>query len=418
MDKWKLYLKLLIFIVFSALSIGIEFYYRNHLNEYSLTWIKEIQTNSSKSLLGFFKIISEFGSQGLLIPLIVLTYLLFPLNKAYLFLNVTILALVIDSIMKITYGNPRPFWIDSTLFKACDGGFGNPSGHAYVSSASYLTLGHILTDYDFFKKRIYIRVVVYILFIGLTITILLSRLFLGFHSINQILYGSLLGSSLYFLFTHIFQLHTMNGEVFFSLFSDKIMIIFIAGFQIILFAISLLVFFLVPNDTSAYEENLNKLCPNLNLYRKFNNDGLYGCLTLLGLIGAHYGILSMLNFLKKRDIKNLDAILEWNKTKWIFRLYILGLMICFASPLIMMLVISGKADLTIIFIFKVGLPYLIACFGIYGMNVYFCIRIKIANPMLNDLVTVNSFGESNLKRGDLEENNVILPVNNIKINKK
>lgn len=417
MDKWKLYLKLVFFIVFSAASIGIEFYFRKRLFDYSITWIKEQQANSSETTMSFFKFITEFGSQGLLIPIIVLTYLFLSLNKAYLFLNITILALSIDCIMKMIYGEPRPFWIETSLYKSCDGGFGNPSGHAYASSASYLTLAHILTDYDFFKKRSYMRIFVYLLFIGLIISILLSRLFLGVHSINQILYGSLLGSSLHFLFVHIFEMHLMSGEEFFDLFTNKMKISLIGWFQASMIAISLLVYFLIPNETSDYEANLIVLCPDLNLYRKFNNDGLYGCLTLLALIGAHYGIMLTINLLYKINIRNLDAILDWNKTKWLFRLYIVGLLICFASPLIVMLLVSGKADLTLIFIFKVSLPYLFACFGIYGLCVYFSIKLKIANPLLYGTLPIVSIEAStNIKGNYLEENNIILPVKRIAIN--
>jgi len=412
MNKWNLYLKLVIFIVFSVASIGIEFYYRQRLFDFSLSWIKEQQTNSSETTMKFFKFITEFGSQGLLIPIIVLTYLLLSLNKAYLFLSITILAISVDCIMKMIYGDPRPFWIENSLYKACDGGFGNPSGHSYSSSAFYLTLAHILTDYDFFKKRIYIRIFVYFLFIGLIITILISRLFLGVHSINQILYGSTLGSGLYFLFIHIFQIHAMSGEEFFDLFTNQVKLLLIGFFHATMIATSLLVYFLVTNDTSTYEANLSKLCPDLNPYRKFNNDGLYGCLTLFALIGAHYGILFMLYFLKKINIVNLEAILHWNKTKWIYRLYIIGLLICFASPLLATLLISGKTDLLFIFIFKVSLPYLLACFGIYGLNVYFSIKLKIANPLLiPSSLKVISMESANLKSNYLEENNIIANVN-------
>lgn len=110
--------------------------------------------------------------------------------------------------MKILYGDPRPYWLDNSIFIVCDGGYGNPSGHAYASTASYLTLAHILTDYDFFKRKyfgIFLRIFVYLLFAGLIIAICLSRVYLGVHAINQILHGALLGFAMYFLFIHVLK---------------------------------------------------------------------------------------------------------------------------------------------------------------------------------------------------------------------
>lgn len=417
MERWQLYFKIIIFIIFSSFIIGIEFFYRKPLFDYSLIWIKNQQTSSSQVLMSFFKVISEFGTEPVLIPIVVLTYLFAPLNKAYLFLSVTILALVIDCIMKICYGSPRPYWIDKTLFKACDGGFGNPSGHSYTSTASYLTLAHILTDYDFFKKKIYMRLGVYFLFIGLIIAILLSRLFLGIHSINQILYGSLLGFALYFLYIHIFAMHKLSGQEFFRIFTELSLIIINLLLHLIILAISILVYFLVPNDTSPYDEIQNNLCPNLNLYRKFNNDGLYGCLTFLALIGSHYGILFLANILNLKNKNNLDVFLKWNSNnKLLNKLYIFLLMICFATPLILMLIISGKANLIIIYIFKVSIPYLLACFGIYGLNIYCSIKLKIANPLIIDSLVLNTVDGTNIKIKDNHEEKDVLQLKNINNN--
>lgn len=408
MKKWMLYISLLIFIVYSAFVIGIEFYYREKLFDDSFDFIIEEQRKNEQGTLTFFRIITEFGFQTVIIPILLLLYLFTPLNKSYLFFCVSSLAVIIDNIMKMSYGQPRPFWVHNEVFVTCDGGYGNPSAHAYVASSCYLTLAHILTDYDFFKKRIYLRIFVYILFIGLIIAICLSRLYLGVHAINQILHGALLGIALYFLFVHIIRMHAMTAEKFFLIFTNITLIWIIAAIQIAILLIVLLVYFLVDNDTLIYNESLIKLCPDLESYRKFNNDGLFGSLSFLALIGAHYGIMFVAFMVKRSNSKNLDAVLNWNRTKWLNIFLIFLLMICFGTPFLLMLIPSSES-LAIIYLFKISVPFLISGFTIYGLNIFCSIKLRIANPFINDLNTDDSFRMSELDRRKTEENNNILP---------
>ncbi len=417
MERWKLYSLIAIFIIYNGIVIVVEFYYRKVLFEYSLSWIKDVQKNTSEGLKLFFRIITEFGSQAVLIPIIVITLIFSRLNKAYLYLNVTAIALTLNSIMKMSYGNPRPFWVDTSLFISCDGGYGNPSGHAQTSCASYLTLAHILTDNNFFKKRFYMKAIVFLLIIALIIAIVLSRLYLGVHSINQIIFGSLIGISVYFLFVHIFCLNNIDTDRFFKIFTEKSYIILISLAHSIIFIISLLVFNLINNDNTIFEKNLNSLCPNINTYRKFNNDGLFGSFSLFAVIGCHNGIFFLIFLLKKYN-KNINyyALLNWNETKWMNKLFLFLSTVLFASPLILQLIISGKANLIIIYTFKVAIPFLISTICIYGLNIFFCIRIKIANPIFNDFLSVRS-SESNPDINKIQDKNVLV-LNVDKNNKK
>ena len=410
MQRWKLYTFFLIFIVYSAFVIGIEFYYRDKLFNDSFEFILKEQKNNQKGVLIFFRIITEFGYQTVIIPILIVLYLFTPLNKSYLFFCVSSLAVVIDNIMKISYGQPRPFWVNNDVFVSCDGGYGNPSAHSYAASSSYLTLAHILTDNDFFKKRMYLRILIYTLFLGLIVAICLSRLYLGVHAINQILHGALLGIALYFLFVYIIRMHAMSGETFFMMFTNVTLIIIIAAIQLTILAISLLVYFLVDNETSIYEESLKKLCPDLESYRKFNNDGLFGCLSFLALIGSHYGIMFVAFMTKKSNFDNLDSVNNWNRTRWLNKFFIFLLMICFGLPFLLMLI--PPESLIIIYLFKISVPFLICGFTIYGLNIFCSIKLRLANPFINDLDNNNNDKyrmSSDLGIRRPEENNKILP---------
>lgn len=410
MRRWKLYTYLLILIAYLAFVIGIEFYYRNKLYLDSFEFIRNEQSNNPTGTIVFFRIITEFG-QFVIIPIVLLLYLFARLNISFLYICVTNLSLVIVNILKISYGQARPFWVDNSLFVYCDGGYGNPSAHALVGASSYLTLAHILTDYEFFRRRISLRIIIYILFIGLIVAICLSRIYLGVHTINQVLHGALLGIPLYFLFVHILRMHAMSGDTFFMFFTNAKFIIIIAIIQAVILIIILLVYFLVENQTYIYNFTLSKLCPKTESYRKFNNDGLFASLSFLALIGAHYGIMFLAFMAKNSNSNNLDALNNWNQTRWLNKFLIFLLTICFAIPFLLMLIPSTES-LVILYLFKISLPFLISGFTIFGLNIFCCVKLRLTNPNINDLdVSRNNnlhFSKSRQRR--TEENNYILNI--------
>ena len=64
----------------------------------------------------------------------------------------------------------------------------------------------MITNFDFFRKKRkgqILRVIIFVFFSILIFLIIISRFFLSAHSINQIIYGTLLGIGIYFLEIHI-----------------------------------------------------------------------------------------------------------------------------------------------------------------------------------------------------------------------
>ncbi len=93
------------------------------------------------------------------------------------------------NITKLSYADPRPYWAsqDVTAFK-CSTQFGNPSGHSETSIGMALT---VWLDFDASKQFKGITLVLTLLF---AVTIGYSRFFLGVHSMDQIVYGLLIGT--------------------------------------------------------------------------------------------------------------------------------------------------------------------------------------------------------------------------------
>ena len=115
----------------------------------------------------------------------------------YLFCVLTIGALT--SMAKLFYHEARPFWVsDDVSAYACSNQYGNPSGHCFTTVGVVLTIWFdynsvALSSTDTWFRQGYSR----LCFLGWGLVfagaIVYSRLFLGVHSLNQVLFGSLLG---------------------------------------------------------------------------------------------------------------------------------------------------------------------------------------------------------------------------------
>ena len=130
--------------------------------------------------------------------------------------------------LKSVYVNSRPYWeiynekinnLDfSTKPTECDGEFGNPSGHALLSTY-LLCLWDLFLYSGFFnkiegKKKIFIKYFTLFLSIICIIFITYSRVNRQIHSFNQIFFGTILGLAVYFIFCHILEINKVCTEEF------------------------------------------------------------------------------------------------------------------------------------------------------------------------------------------------------------
>ena len=141
------FIKYIIISVYFGIIIGVEFAYRQTLFDKSVNIESNWQKNSTSATINFFKVITHFGSIAVILPLTFIIFFFFSLNKSYTFISVLVMSLYFDNLLKIIYNNPRPFWLKKDLFTSCETGFGNPSGHAFSSSAVYLSFWHMVTDF-------------------------------------------------------------------------------------------------------------------------------------------------------------------------------------------------------------------------------------------------------------------------------
>lgn len=375
-------IKYILISIYFIIVIGIEFAYRKPLFDHSVEAELRWQEKASKSTLDFFKCITHFGSVSIIVPMAFIVFFFFPLNKSYVFFSVLVTTIYFDNLLKIIYSNPRPFWINNKLKTSCETGFGNPSGHAFTSSAIYLSFWNCVTDFEFFKKGkkgIATRIGLLLFFIGLIIAIVLSRLYLAVHSINQIIHGSLLGLGVYLVYFVVLDI--FHSENFPEFITNKISIIIHSCIFFVLFIVALLCYlFIESNVTSMYKEMLQNLCPEIKLYHYFYDEGFYAMLILMFLVGLHYGMLILFKYVNSHYPGKESVIVNWWKHATVPKFLIrIVLIIPFLLTLLLFIFVpSDNYDyIALIYTFKFALPYLLT--GLLISSAYFvtCIKLKL-----------------------------------------
>ena len=450
----RLTLNILI-IVLSLIAFIVEFFYRKPLFNYSLDFEKNWQEKASKATISMFKFFTKIGGEYLMAVPVIIVICFFTLIKSYVYLTGFVFCLQFHSMMKIWYGNKRPFWEEQSLYKGiCDGGFGNPSGHSITTAYLYLTLCLYYKQTKRLEKNYIVLIIILIFCLFWMLMIILSRLILGMHSVNQVIYGSSLGIIIFLLIFIVFEIHRMPVSVYKKFFREKMYIFIILGIFAIFIALTIMNNFIFNKnfDKDKYDEILDRLCEKkVAKYRRFNYDGLFGSFTVFIMLGMYLGQiifwylienkykLNNVNIIKpveinineerfyqknshdeinvnnNNEIKNSnklninnnneiennnsinnikfennnlsndsvdDLINHWNMHR-IFLchdvktvlLIILTIIICLI-PGILFIVISKNANIFVIFIFKLGIPFLTMPLLIYSFGFYYVIKLS------------------------------------------
>ena len=428
----------LIIIILSIITIISEIIYREALFEFSLDFEEDWQENSPKQIINFFKFITKIGGEYLMPIPILFIFCFFSLIESSVYIFGFIFVLHFHSMMKIWYGSIRPFWKNKDLFQeVCDGGFGNPSGHSISNTYLYLMLFVYLSQTKLLYKRYIIQTILFLLLLVWIILIILSRLILGIHSINQVIYGSTLGLTIVLLISVVFKLQQMPVIYYKKLFKKKIYIIIIYSLILFLSIFSIISNFAFDNKSKIkkYEKVLNEKCQDLPEYRKFNLDGLFGSFIIFSLLGMYSGQIVFWYLIdnnykshkkrKKIKSKNLDhnnssvnediigdteeeeengpnnsdnddiddtdnennrrideLINNWNENRVLLFsscgrvIKIIFVIILCCIPLLLLILFPHNNNMVVVFIFKFGIPFFSLTFLLYGFGFYHIINIS------------------------------------------
>ena len=216
----KIYIIIFISIYFIIIISTERIYFQTLFNE-SLELIPKFQKSCSNSY-HFWKFIAYLGGKPVLGGIYVVLFLFLPLNKVYIIFFLLIFTGFVDHTSKILYRQERPLWmndeIDVHSEHAC--GYGNPSGHALSSSCLYLSLWYMLSDLisGLIKnnKKLFniIKYTILTVCLGIVYLIMTSRIYLGVHSINQIIFGFFIGVGIFLLFLPLFKSYCNTSTEF------------------------------------------------------------------------------------------------------------------------------------------------------------------------------------------------------------
>lgn len=98
----------------------------------------------------------------------------------------------LDNFFKQAFHDPRPFWDYSVVESwSCSKSFGNPSGHAMWCMGATTAIALDIMRSNPHGKCMYITAFIISLCIGLSVC--WTRVIMGAHSVDQVLFGSLIG---------------------------------------------------------------------------------------------------------------------------------------------------------------------------------------------------------------------------------
>ena len=390
-------------VLLSGLLILIitEIIYKDALFKYSLTYEQNLQESLSKGALKFFKIISLTGD-GLFIGFgLFFIFCYFSLIKTILITVGLIFMIYLHDLLKLIYSDPRPFWLNTVLFQGkCETSYGNPSGHSLLSFFFYLSFSYYICQIDKIKSNYIYKISIYCLALFLAALTAFSRLALGVHSVDQVLYGSLLGIFSFLIFAFMFKVYDMPLKHYLKFFKEKN---YINGFALtnillIIFPFILYALIDVQKDQKKYEMVMNKKCPDIEEYKLYSHNCLCESLIILLVSGIYCGQFLFWYLVSKKknqlyeDNININKnentlVLEESINHWNIRLInaikninialkIFWIGVIILIPGIFYLIIPGDNNsLGNIFAFKIGLPLFFIGFLGFGPCLYGIIHV-------------------------------------------
>jgi membrane-associated phospholipid phosphatase len=213
------YIKILMFIFVIGFIIAIQTLVAEYLEDISVPIIKSLQDD--EYLVTCMRLITKLGSKKVKTLLLAIIFSLCNHYHSFLYATIAYSSMFICGVLKINFQQPRPFWIsDEVKALSCEYGYGYPSNHVITTVPAFLIFYEIIFyRFEVDKKvngRIY-QVIGFSTVLFLTIIIGFSRMILGVHSLDQVVFGLIMGFALYYFYLHIIDLDLRNPIPYFRI---------------------------------------------------------------------------------------------------------------------------------------------------------------------------------------------------------
>lgn len=319
-DNLRYSLLALYFLAVILLELG----YRYPLFDYSLELLSEWDKKDFW-LNKFFESLTKVGQNIILLPCYFILFIFTSLSYSMTYLCTLCSSYYIVSLFKLIYRQHRPFWERDFKYHGCSGGFGNPSGHALNSVSSALAFIHIFmliisqkngnsktteeaqsTDKEISEKKQLadnkMVTIIKVLFASIIsiiyFSVCFSRFYLKVHSLNQILFGALLGFGIYILFFWVFRLQDFKDSDLRKLVMERQIVIQAVIVALIIPAFVLWLTF--PQDDEITKIILLK-CPEIDKNRVLSDNSFMQSLVILGISGAALGLYFLFRSIPTED---------------------------------------------------------------------------------------------------------------------
>lgn len=389
----------------------IEPFYRKPLFEASITIIENLQGDdpASNPMMKAGEFLSHIGNSGAFIGVIVLVYNFSNIFKSFVLLTVVLFSAMLIGSLKMVYINPRPYWkSDQILPFGCEAGWGNPSGHSLASTAFYLTFWHIIFESSKMRHRKTEKYVSFCFFIFLIFMIMFSRMLVGMHSLNQVLFGFQIGFGVYFLIFYVLNVNVNSWKQLLGFIQIKT--IWYVLYNVVCLIIVLLLYFLVDvPDEKKWNDIIEAKCPGIPDNKRMQKESLISFGIFLANATAWLGIKfeylytfnenfqnwRQYNF-EMNDENDTDSLMtkisinketQWNHTNLFYsclRLVVIGVM----SGILMIpyVAISWDTSLTVSFLFKTVLPIMATTFCLYYVFKIILKHFRLVNLTLYSMM--------------------------------
>lgn len=404
-------LKIVFIIIYFILILSIERLYYDKLFKKSLEIIPKFQ-KASNSIDIFWKFMTFFGTKPGIGPIFLIVFLFIPLNKVFSLTFLILLTGYIDHTLKVVYRQERPLWmnddIDTGTQHSC--GYGNPSGHSLSSTCLYLSLWYILAekiDTNISNKNIskilkFIVLIILMIIIGIILT---SRLYLGVHSLNQIIFGCSLGLGIFLLFLPIMKIYNTTDEFLDNIYSNRYIFIFLNLVAIIFFYF----FYFLREDIPGVQEKQNwkKMCLDQKWSKLLIKGSFFGGMSMFIILGMFIALLITKRKIDKEFYEKDEIIINWDKGKFKTRIIrILFMLIGFIPAGIIFLL--NKFDISDIF-FYISTPILFFCGGFltFGPCLFYGFKFTLNKFGNNDIYSLAGDNNDNYINNNVECSNEI-----------
>lgn len=400
-QKRRRNLRIAVFVILLIIVIFSELIYREPLFLVSLDMIKAIFSKSRESkAIRIITVMSDIVTSEITILLTIATVYTFAnVYKSTFLLLLLAYSSMLGAILNTAYSIPLMYY--SRHFKDlkisinsshCVGGWGNPSILCMMITTSTLSLCNIMLNNSHLRGKRLIRAILNILAFLVISVVNLSNLLLFIHSINQILFGTLMGFIVYSFGFHVLEANLNSGKEFTNLTKTNFIYLAIKDLVILSTMIGLHLYSTYSHMEviEIYNNNIDESpCGELvpeesrfsmaNFFFFFLFSAKWGI--LLGIRSEQFlrfngdlNLWKMYNF-ERNSVDDQDSLYsnviadgqtQWNHTSGLKSLCRFGLVCVFTSlALIPSMTISENNSLLVRGFFKGLLPWLIFLYCLF-----------------------------------------------------